>query len=976
MIPQPIDQVPLFLRLTEQEREQLTSQLRHHTHNANDLIFAAGKPSEMLCVIVSGWVKLENETPNGPILLANLGAGNILGEVDCLLKRPYSANARAGSAVDLLTLARSDLEGLILEHPTIGIKFSAALGTRIAYLDDYLITQRLAMHPFFSGLVETDLRALASKLEFRSVGRGEALFEAGAPGLAAFLIETGQARLITATHAGEEYAEVGEGELIGQQALVTGKPYAATAFSISELECWKLDRDAYLSLISESPAIKLAFSRALSEKLSPQEQADAVDRLRSQPLFADSDQASLQDLAGHLVMRQYPSGEWIYAEGTPGDALYVVESGEVHLFSDMTGLQLVGQKVPGETFGEMALLTGRTRGEAARTTADTTLWVLYRNDYDQVLVQHPELSVAQSRALSQRLTASQSDFASKHLEGIKLLQGLSSEALAQVALMVKPAKYRTGEVICFAGEPPKSLFLVESGQARSIVNSSNGQATTLENFGPGDSFGEAGVVQHTGQNVTIQALSDVDLLALSEADFDKLMGQYPTLALNVTRRIAEQAQRATERIAAAGLVQRAGAPAPFTPTRPPVPGGRIPAPPGWQRTSPPVPLPRPVPSAADAAPKPATRTPAPVQRPSGNGHTSSMNPNPAPQPVVRPAPGVRTVPARPWDSRGGTVVRPLPAATARPVQIRQPQDEVYGPAPTSATGNLATWFGSLNSGMKVQLAIIGVLIAILVCVVVPITVLSVATNVGAFFAQPTPSNDLPMNTAPGNQQQGKSLGGLFKIAQRETPTPTAIPPTKVPPTATRVPPTPTKKPVVLAPTKAPSADLAPKIDPAAAAAAAAAAAPKAPPLPPVQWDPRLGPGGLALLQGIHIEKAQVSSGQKFWMITRVKYEDAGAESGNDHTIYVTIVDEQGRRIDDATATVTWDEAGGTQSKRLGFTDQKPAGDYCECNYNWPMYGAGYNVTVDSLPSDKIVGMIMPMHRHVNYRITFQRLVNP
>ena len=93
MIPQPIDQVPLFLKLTEDERELISARLRHLEFNINDVIFTANKPAEFMGVIAQGWVKLESETPQGRVALANLGAGSIIGEVDLLLNRPYSTSA-------------------------------------------------------------------------------------------------------------------------------------------------------------------------------------------------------------------------------------------------------------------------------------------------------------------------------------------------------------------------------------------------------------------------------------------------------------------------------------------------------------------------------------------------------------------------------------------------------------------------------------------------------------------------------------------------------------------------------------------------------------------------------------------------------------------------------------------------------------------------------------------------------------------
>ncbi len=142
------------------------------------------------------------------------------------------------------------------------------------------------------------------------------------------------------------------------------------------------------------------------------------------------------------------------------------------------------------------------------------------------------------------------------------------------------------------------------------------------------------------------------------------------------------------------------------------------------------------------------------------------------------------------------------------------------------------------------------------------------------------------------------------------------------------------------------------------------------PLPPVDWDSRLGPGALAPLVQVRIIPAVVAPCQKYWRVVVVKYEDP-IESGNDHTIYVKVLDENGNRAEGEKLHVTsW---GGLSE----YPNEKPAGDLCNCNFDYPMWGDAYNVHIDgALPSDTMAGMIMPMKRHVNYRITFQRVLNP
>lgn len=965
MIPQPIDQVPLFQKLSHEEREVLTGRFRHYTYEPNNVIFSAGKPSELLGVVVSGLVKLESESPNGPLVLVNLGAGSVLGEVDCLLKRPASTTARAGSPLDLLVLSRADLEDILIQHPTIGLKFSAALGTRIAYLDEYLATQRLAVLPLFSGLSEESLYAMASRLEFRIFGRGESLFENGSDGEFLFLIESGRVRVVAETAQGEEFSEWHEGDLLGQQAIVTGKPYGATAFALSDLQSWVLSRTAYIELIKNHPAIKLAFSRALSEKLDADEQGRAVAQLGNLALFSDLDTTVLASLANHLVLRHYPAGEWIYTRGTPGDAIYFVDSGEIRLYPDSDLERYLERKTIGTSFGEMALLTGRTRTEAARAQTDTTLWVLYKADYDNLLVQHPTLSLALTRALSARLSGSEGAFEEKHLQHIKLFNGLSQNELREISAHIQPAKFRAGEVVCYAGQPLTNLYLIESGQVEALFQTPAGVTNVLEELGPGDSFGEAALLQNTAQNYTVQAVTDLDVWTIRKADFDRLLAQYSGLTLNVTRRVAEHAHQVTERLTLA----TAAAPSPTVATTMPAPRSPV-------RQSPtPATRPQSPPPQTIVRPPLATQPNVPNEANPNNGGNGKSDLNGNANTLTngaQGAPGVRTVPPRPWDKKNGNIMRPMPAAVTRPVQLKQ-NGNGAGTSSVAETGsNVSRWFGSMSGVAKIQIAAVVLLLAVTLCVVVPYAVFSVAQNFGGASSNASPK-ELPQNVAP---EQRQSAGYALKIAKVETPTPTVVPPTKVPPTATAVP---TKKPAVIA--AAPSGNnpasliTTNSIAKPTPAGVAAAASVKAPPLPPVQWDPRLGVGGLPLLQGIHLEKASVGSGQKFWMATIVKYEDIG-ESGNDHTIYIKVLDEDGRRIEDATAIISWDETGGGQVNRLTPSDEKPAGDFCDCNYNWPMYGAGYAVSMEGLPSDKVAGMIMPMKRHVNYRLTFQRFVMP
>ncbi len=966
MIPQPLDQVPLFARLSEDERELISSRLRHLEYNTNTLIFSANRSAEFLAIVGQGWVKLEGETAQGPIALANLGAGSVVGEVDMLLNRPYSTSARAATTCSLVALYRNDLHDLILQYPSIGLKFSAALGTRVAHLDEYLVTQRLSSNPLLTSLSDSEARALARRLQFRSYVRGESLFEANDAPEAAFLMESGVVRVITTTREGETYEELQEGELVGHTALITGKPFPATGFAVTDVTAWVLARNDYLDLISEQPTLKLAFSRAMAERLGVQDQVQAVERLHALPLFQDADRDALESISQRLVLRHYPAGELIYAEGTPGDAMYFCESGRVKLVSDAaTEAELLHRIGAGESFGEMALLTGRTRAEAAKAVDDTTLWALYKTEYDDLIVQHPALSLALSRALSSRLGNAEGDGVERHLRQLNLFSGLSQSELRQVSQYVQPLRMRAGETICMAGQPAQYVYIVEAGEAREIAQGPNGQTIVLDLLGPQQSFGEQAVVQNGSYPVTVQAVGEVELWTIAKKDFDRLLATFPALALSITRRMAEELERAT---------RRAPRPQAAQPARPaPQPQYAQPAynqaQAGYAQGAPG--------NGARNAPRPA-----PANGGNGNGG-NGRNTYPARSPMQQgqtqaraqaaPLPGtsvgVRPAPSKPWE-RSGNVVRPMPAATARPVQQMVGAAHI-GMAARNGRPGLFTWFSNLSVGNKIATVLVG-LFALWIVVMLPLWLIYAVVTAG--FAGGNNNGNVPVDELPMAGDYRQPIFGL-KIAQAVKP-PT---PTPEPPTPTPLPPTPepTQPPAVKQVVQRVQPTAEPELLPQEAAVLAAPAAP-AKPLPPLEWDNRLGPGGLPLLQGVGLTPANVAPGQTYWRLIRMKFEDAGQESGNDHTIYVALIDEQGNRVEDEAVEISWDDAGTTQIERLDmYSDQKPKGDYCNCNYNWPMYGAGYRVRVDDEhASDQAYGMIMPMHRHVNYRLTFQRVVVP
>lgn len=974
MIPQPIDTVPLFQRLSEEERQLVTARLQRHHCAPDEVILSEGQPSNALFIVNTGWVKLESGSIDHSVTLANLGAGSLLGEVDTLLDRPCSMTARSAANTQLLSLTRTDLEELIHECPSIGLKFSATLGLRIAFLEKYLTQQRLRNVQLLNTLNEDDLRSIAEKMEFRTYSRGDLIIEAGASADAAFLIEEGHVRLIAHSKEGESFEDLSNGVFFGHMALLTGKPYAVTARAITDLSVWFLSRSAYLALIKPRPAIKLAFSRALAESLSPDDQMEAIERMQQLQLFNDVPTEALSALTARLVLRQFPADEAIYTEGTQGDAMYIIESGEVRLmdgaFADAHMLERVRT---GDSFGEMALLTGRTRAECARAATDSTVWVLYKSDFEEVMTQYPEISVSLSRALTERLSSRENDFVVRHLRRIHLFNNLAASELKAISGKLRGLRFRPGEIVCFAGQQATTVFLIEKGEIKRMTNGLSGEPIVIDILDEGDSFGEQDIVQNSPYSTTAQALGEAELWTISKNDFLKLMEEYPALALNVTRIMTDRLKRVQQQALPQSRPPqpRGGMPTSRTfTTRPlnaaPPPGRRFQQPPSGARPINPAPqkpvaAPKPViPPARPAPGKPQASQPVDSKHSPSIGRATFVNINATRPHNAQPTQSQAKPTVAHVQSRAPRFAAPAATATAA-TTAAQPTLHVRRPATKRENmffKEFGEWAMGLSAGAKLRVLAMGLLVAWLALIAMPIATISTVSSAVAGLQISNSNNNAPVAqkaVAANDSDSGNSSKVAFAVPTNtpvptRTPQPTFTPrptlrPTLIP--VTRTPKPPTQLVAMVAPTAAPT-------------------------LPPIEMDPRLGSGPQVLphLDSVQVTPANVAHGQKFWRAVKVKFEDI-TESGNDHTIYVKLIDENGKRVEGRKVHLT--SVGGLSE----FPDEKPAGDLCDCNYNYPMYGDGYAFNVeDGLPSDKVSGMIMPMRRHVNYRITFQLVTMP
>jgi CRP/FNR family cyclic AMP-dependent transcriptional regulator len=105
------------------------------------------------------------------------------------------------------------------------------------------------------------------------------------------------------------------------------------------------------------------------------------------PFFGGLDPVALERLAGTMRARRFRRGEVIFHIGDPGDALFVIVSGEVKISlpSETGDEAILATLRPGDVFGELALLDGAPRSASAAALTPTETVILPRDRFRELI---------------------------------------------------------------------------------------------------------------------------------------------------------------------------------------------------------------------------------------------------------------------------------------------------------------------------------------------------------------------------------------------------------------------------------------------------------------------------------------------------------------------------------------------------------------------------------------------------------------
>ncbi|MBC8503590.1 MAG: Crp/Fnr family transcriptional regulator [Anaerolineales bacterium] len=137
--PHDLVEIPLFQNLNQTSLSRLSEQLHQHTYQANTNIITAEQPGEVVYIVRSGTVKIFMLQEDGTmVILAILGAGDVVGEMSLIDSAGRSANVLTLEKSTLLWMDRDSFWGCLEEFPEINYNLVRILSRRVRLANEQI----------------------------------------------------------------------------------------------------------------------------------------------------------------------------------------------------------------------------------------------------------------------------------------------------------------------------------------------------------------------------------------------------------------------------------------------------------------------------------------------------------------------------------------------------------------------------------------------------------------------------------------------------------------------------------------------------------------------------------------------------------------------------------------------------------------------------------------------------------------------
>ena len=265
-----------------------------------------------------------------------------------------------------------------------------------------------------------------------------------------------------------------------------------------------------------------------------EQDGESVEVIQESPILASLSVEQFLSFLEAVAGRKFAGGTTILAEGSTGDAFYLIGRGRVVVSTN----NFQGRKVyitsltDGDCFGEHSYFTGEPRNATVETLGDAVLLEVSKEVLNQVTDEFPTVRESLRRFYKERIAESL-------LAKSPLFGHLHIRARRELAERFTFESYDAGDILIREGDHSDSFYAIKSG---TVVVTASGQPEpiVLAELGAGEIFGEIAALEGSRRTATVKARTACELLRLEAAELNAMLSKNIDIRRRMERTIAER----------------------------------------------------------------------------------------------------------------------------------------------------------------------------------------------------------------------------------------------------------------------------------------------------------------------------------------------------------------------------------------------------------------------------------------------------
>ena len=139
------------------------------------------------------------------------------------------------------------------------------------------------------------------------------------------------------------------------------------------------------------------------------------------------------------------------------------------------------------------------------------------------------------------------------LRTFSMFNGIPEDTLQAMACRAIIRRMARGAAVVHADERIDFVYLILSGTLKVLVTDEQGREVIFGILGPGEPFGEMGVLDDNPRSATVVAMSPSQLVVIGKRDFRRFLDENPEVSRYVMRNLVQRLRRADRKIESLAL---------------------------------------------------------------------------------------------------------------------------------------------------------------------------------------------------------------------------------------------------------------------------------------------------------------------------------------------------------------------------------------------------------------------------------------